>query len=111
MLESEILRTVCNQQHVRTLLHDQARQVDGILDVAYRGDGPGARAAAVHDGGIELRIAVVVEYRATAGVELRVILHGAHRRGHRIERAAAAIEYLVAGSRAPPRARRGRRPP
>ena len=63
----------------------------------HRGHRAGARPAAVHDRRIELRVAVVVERRPAAGVELRVVLHHAHGGGHRIEARAAALEDGVAG--------------
>jgi hypothetical protein len=82
---------------VRRLLHHQTRELDGIFDVMELRHRAGAPGGAVHDGGIELADAVVVEYRALAGVELRIVLHGAHRRPHRIQRRAAALEHRVAG--------------
>jgi len=40
---------------------------------------------------------VRVEHRAAASIELRIILHGAHRGRHGIQAGAAALEDRVAG--------------
>ena len=109
LFQGELLGALADQQHVRALVHHQARQIDRVLDVAYGGHRPRTRPVAVHDGGIELRIPVRVEHRAAAGIELRVILHGAHRGRHGIQARAAALEDRVAGIERRRRVPRGRR--
>ena len=65
--------------------------------MAHRGYRPGARPVAVHDGGVEHGKAVLVEDRAAAGVELWIVLHGAHRGDDRIQARATLLEHRVAG--------------
>ena len=97
VLERELFRALGHEQYVRALLHHEARELHRVLDVADRRDRPGARPVPVHGGGVELGIPLVVQHRATAGVELRIVLHDAHRGHHRIERGAATLEDRIAG--------------
>jgi len=95
LLERELLRPVPDQEYVRTPLHDQAREFDRVLHVPHAGHGSRPRSPAVHDGGIQLRIPILIQYRPAPGVELRVILHHAYGRGDRIQARAAALQDRV----------------
>jgi len=97
LLQRKVLGSIGHQQHVRALLHHQPRELDGILHVPHGRHRTGTGAGAAHDGRIELGIAVLVEHRTAPGIELRIILHRAHRGGHRIEARAATLEHGVTG--------------
>src|SRR6185437_10343983 len=97
LLERKVLRPIPDQQHVRALIHHQPCELDRVLHMPYRGHRAGVRTTAIHDRSIELGSAVLIEYRATPGIELRVILHALHRGDRRIEARTTAFEYLVAG--------------
>ena len=97
LFERELLRAFAREQHVRRALHDHARKLDRVLDVPHARDGAGFLRRAVHDGGVELVDAGVVEHRALAGVEERRVLQDLHRRDHGVEARAAFLEHGIAG--------------
>jgi hypothetical protein len=69
-----VQRPFADQQHVVAVVHHQARELHGVCDVPDRGHGARRERAAVHDPGIHFHLAVLVQYRATAGVEPWVVL-------------------------------------
>src|SRR5579862_3314245 len=61
LLERELLGAGAGEHHVGGFIHDEARQIDRVLDVVDARHGTGPRSRAIHDGRIELAEAVVVE--------------------------------------------------
>ncbi len=70
----ELVGTGAAEHHELRLLHDGFGEGDGILGPRDAGDGSGFHGLAVHDGGVELVLAVGGEDGAFAGVEERIVL-------------------------------------
>jgi hypothetical protein len=86
---------------VRGLLHDAAREGDGVLDGGDAGDGAAAAAAAVHDAGLHLDGAAAGERGAAARVEEGVRLELAHHGLDDVQRGGAGAERVHADLQAP----------
>ena len=114
---------VADEHHVPALVEHRARRAHRVADAGERGDGARGAVGAAHDRGVEADRALLVQRRAAAGVEDRVVLEHDHRRLHRGERVPAGRQHGVPGLdrplRRPSRARpcassghfRPRRPP
>ena len=70
---SEAHSTFGYQHHVLALGHDQACQLYRIGDVIDRSNSAGGEITTIHNGGIHLDLAVLVEHRATTGIEHRIV--------------------------------------
>ena len=79
------------------MLHDRARRQDRVSRPEDAGDGAGPAVAPIHHRGVHLLRAGGGEDGAAPGIEQRVVLERDDRRGHRIERGAAAGEHIAAG--------------
>ena len=88
--------TLADQHHVMAGIHHQARQPDGIGDVGDRRHRPGRQVSSVHDGGVHLHLAVLVEHRTAAGVEQRIVLQQRGAGLHRLQGIAAPTEDVPA---------------
>jgi hypothetical protein len=88
--ERELLGAAAAQKHVLGVLHHGTREFDRILDMRQAADRSGHSRGAVHDGGIQLVVAVESEHRAMARVEQRIVLEQHDGPRHRIEAGAAA---------------------
>jgi len=66
------------------MLHNGARELDGILHVREAAHRSGSARRAVHDGRVELVLSVMREHGAAAGVEQRIVLERDHGAGHRL---------------------------
>ena len=62
-----------DQQHMLALAHHQPGELDRIGNILHRGHGTGTEIATVHDGGIHLDLSVLIQHRAAAGIEHRVV--------------------------------------
>jgi len=80
---------------VRRALHHCPRRDDGVARSEDRGDRPGAALAAGHHRRIHLLRTRASENSAPAGIEQRVVLQRDDRRGHRVERTAAAGQNIA----------------
>ena len=69
LLEGKFLGPFPDQQHVRGVLQNEARKLDGVLDVPQPRDRPRAQLLAVHDRRVKLRPAVMCEYRAAPRIK------------------------------------------
>jgi hypothetical protein len=85
------------EQHVAGLGHDEPSEADRVFDGAYARDGAGGSLTAVHDGGVELVLALGVHHGALAGVEARVVLHDADDGLDHVEPLVAGGERGAAG--------------
>ena len=96
-LARELLGALAGEHHMRRVLHHAPCEVDGVAHRGHTGDGARREVLAAHDGGVEIGAAVMSQHRAASGVEERVVLEDAYRRGDRIEAAAALLEHRIAG--------------
>jgi hypothetical protein len=87
---------LADQQHVRRLLEDRARQRHGMAHTGHAGASAGLLARPVHHGRVHLDVALRVQHRATARVEERAVLERPHRGLGRVKRRGTTGEQLVA---------------
>jgi hypothetical protein len=74
VFNGEALRAIGDEHHVRAVLENFARELDGILDAMQVGGGAGAKRGAVHHDGVAFDVPVEIEMRAVAGIEGGIIL-------------------------------------
>lgn len=65
----EALRAFSDEHHMRAMLENLARELNGILDALQSGGGAGAKRRAIHDDGVAFDAPVKIEVRAVTGVE------------------------------------------
>ena len=85
------------EQHVGRLLHHDAREHDRVAHSAHGGHAAHGAGAPAHDRGVVLGLAALVQHRAAARVEERIVLERDRRRLHRVERRAARLEHPPPG--------------
>ena len=90
-------RSRADEEGVAPVVEDAPGEGDRVPNLRDTGHGPVAERVALHDGRVHLDGARGREDGAAPGIEARVILEHAHRRFHRVERAATAAENLPAG--------------
>ena len=90
-------RPRADEEGVAPVVEDAPGEGDRVPDLGDAGHGAVAERVALHDGRVHLDGARGREDGAAPGIEARVILEDAHRRLHRVERAATAAEDLPAG--------------
>src|SRR6266404_692109 len=98
LLFGEALRAFRDQHHVRTILENFARELNGILDALQRGCRAGAERSAVHDYSVALDTAVEIEMRAVARVKNGIVLENHDGGFDGVQGRAAAGEQSPAGA-------------
>ena len=93
MAKSELLSAFGDEHHVRALLEDGARGLDGIFDTPKTGDGACAECGRVHDDGIAFDVAIDVEMRTVARVEDGIVFEDDDGGFDGIEGVAAVAEH------------------
>ena len=74
LLTGEFIRSTTAEHYVLRVFHHPSGGRDGIFYVLHTRHGTGFQVLAIHDGGIQLMLAGVGEYRPFSGVEERIIL-------------------------------------
>ena len=92
---------VADQHHVAPLVEHRPRRADRVADPAQGGHRTRRAVGAAHDRRVMEHRALLVEHRAAARVEHRVVLEHDDRGLHGRERVAAGREYRVPGVRRP----------
>ncbi len=93
LLHRKLVGAFARQHDVWRLLHDRASEADGIASSGHPGHGAGLAGRPVHDRGVEFVAPVGREYRATAGVEQRIVLEHADRGFDGVEARTTAAKY------------------
>ena len=91
------LRPKAHQQHVRRILEHATRQADGVTHTCHRGRGAGAQQLALHDRGVELDRAGLIQMRTVASVERRIVFQDPHRGLDHIKGGLAGLQPLPTG--------------
>ncbi len=97
----EAVRRRPGHHHDVAAVENGARRLDGVADPSCRDDRAGCEVGAVHDGGIELVIALRIEGCTMASVEMGRVLQHDHRSFHGIEGAPAVAEEGPTGPQRP----------
>ncbi len=101
VLEGEGIGPFADHEDVFGALHNNPRRADGIADAPYAANRAGGESASVHDRGVELVLAIAGVDGTVPGIEERMILQRNHGLGHRVERAAAIEQNMLAGAHRP----------
>ena len=88
---------LADQQHMRRLLENRARERHGVPDADYARARSGLLRRAVHHGGIHLDVTLGVQHRPAPGVEGGTVLEQAHGGFRGVERGGTACQQLVPG--------------
>ncbi len=92
----ERIGALAGHQDVARMIHDGARRLDRILGGGQGGNGTSLERTAVHDGGVEIGIAVCGDGRALAGIEQRIVFQRDQGRFDGIGGRAALIKHGLA---------------
>jgi hypothetical protein len=92
----ELVGAWADEHYVLCVFHHAAGELHWVLHGTYAGHGAASKVAAVHDRGVQLMLAAVVEGGAAAGVELGGVLECGNDALDDVEAGVAAGEHIAA---------------